>query len=69
MPLAFSYLKGNLTTKRIRSDLKTENIEVPGIVVAGSQSSGKSSLLNGIELLVRTKQSSAPLFTETFFKS
>lgn len=34
--------------EQIRSDLKTENIEVPGIVVAGSQSSGKSSVLESL---------------------
>lgn len=32
----------------VRSELKTEEIEVPGIVVAGSQSSGKSSVLESI---------------------
>jgi GTP-binding protein EngB required for normal cell division len=37
----------------VRSELKTDEIEVPGIVVAGSQSSGKSSVLeslSGIQL-------------------
>ncbi len=32
----------------VRSELRSENIEVPGIVVAGSQSSGKSSVLESI---------------------
>lgn len=37
----------------IRSELRSEHIDIPGIVVAGSQSSGKSSLLesmSGIQL-------------------
>jgi GTP-binding protein EngB required for normal cell division len=34
--------------EQIRSDLHSENIEVPGIVVAGAQSSGKSSLLENL---------------------
>ena len=34
--------------EHIRADLKAENIEVPGIVVAGAQSAGKSSLLESL---------------------
>ena len=34
--------------EQIRGDLNSENIEVPGIVVAGAQSSGKSSLLESL---------------------
>lgn len=34
--------------EQIRGDLNAENIEVPGIVVAGAQSSGKSSLLESL---------------------
>lgn len=34
--------------EQIRADLKAENIEVPGIVVAGAQSAGKSSLLESL---------------------
>ena len=34
--------------EEIRVDLHEENIEVPGVVVAGAQSSGKSSLLENI---------------------
>jgi len=34
--------------EQIRSDLNAENIEVPGIVVAGAQSAGKSSLLESL---------------------
>lgn len=34
--------------ENIRADLKAENIEVPGIVVAGAQSAGKSSLLESL---------------------
>jgi GTP-binding protein EngB required for normal cell division len=34
--------------EKIRTDLNAENIEVPGIVVAGAQSAGKSSLLESL---------------------
>ena len=34
--------------EQIRADLHAENIEVPGIVVAGAQSAGKSSLLESL---------------------
>ena len=34
--------------EQIRADLNAENIEVPGIVVAGAQSAGKSSLLESL---------------------
>tara|TARA_B110000977_G_scaffold201498_1_gene296427 strand:+ start:372 stop:2258 length:1887 start_codon:yes stop_codon:yes gene_type:complete len=34
--------------EKIRADLHAENIEVPGIVVAGAQSAGKSSLLESL---------------------
>ena len=34
--------------EQIRANLKAENIEVPGIVVAGAQSAGKSSLLESL---------------------
>lgn len=34
--------------EKIRADLNAENIEVPGIVVAGAQSAGKSSLLESL---------------------
>lgn len=36
------------TLERIRQDLTQEGISVPGIVVCGAQSSGKSSLLESI---------------------
>ena len=34
--------------EEIRNDLGTDGIEVPGVVVAGSQSSGKSSVLESL---------------------
>ena len=34
--------------EKIRTDLNAENIEVPGIVVAGAQSAGKSTLLESL---------------------
>ena len=34
--------------EKIRTDLNAENIEVPGVVVAGAQSAGKSSLLESL---------------------
>ena len=34
--------------EKIRTDLNAENIEVPGVVVAGAQSAGKGSLLESL---------------------
>ena len=47
--LLLSHIQPKLDAiEQIRGDLNAENIEVPGIVVAGAQSSGKSSLLESL---------------------
>lgn len=49
MKLLLSQIQPKLDAiEQIRGDLNAENIEVPGIVVAGAQSSGKSSLLESL---------------------
>ena len=47
--LLMSAMKPKLDAiEKIRADLNAENIEVPGVVVAGAQSAGKSSLLESL---------------------
>lgn len=47
--LLMSAMKPKLDAiEKIRVDLNAENIEVPGVVVAGAQSAGKSSLLESL---------------------
>lgn len=49
LDIEFAKLQRRLDViERIRADLENENITVPGIVVCGSQSAGKSSVLESI---------------------